>query len=330
MSGAALVEAIDLRKLFPVSKGFFSTIFGGKELYVHAVDGISFRIDKGETLGLAGESGSGKTTTGRLVLGLIPATSGKVLIEGSDVLSLRGDDLKKMRREMQIIFQDPYESLNPGMTVFDTVAEPLIIHKITESPRDKENMVREALSLAELEPPDEFFYRYPHELSGGQRQRVCIARALALSPKFIVADEPVSSLDVSIRAQILNLLRGLQKKLGISYLYISHDLGSVRYVSQKVAVMYLGKIAEYSEASGFFDSPLHPYTKALIAAVPVPDPTTRKVRTALPGEIPSAVSPPSGCRFHPRCPMMIPICKEEDPRLIEIRKDHYVACHLVK
>lgn len=328
MKRKPIVEAVHLRKLFPVTKSFFVTLFGGEQRFVHAVDDIGFRIQESETLGLAGESGSGKTTTGRLVLRLIEPTSGEVLVRDRNIFSLNGDEMKKLRREMQIIFQDPYESLNPSMNVFNTVAEPLAIHGVGKSTLEREHLVAEALDFAELTPPEKFFYRYPHELSGGQRQRVCISRALVLKPKFIVADEPVASLDVSIRAQILNLLKHLQHKLGISYLYISHDLGSVRYISQKVAIMYLGKIVEYAEANEFFEHPLHPYSKALMAAVPVPDPTTKKLRLTVPGEIPSSVHPPPGCRFHTRCPKSMDACREKEPELVDGGRGHIVACHL--
>ncbi len=328
MSGDSLIKVKNLKKYFPVSKGFLSSVFSKKQLNVHAVDDISFEIGKSETLGLAGESGSGKTTTGRLVIRLIDPTSGSVFVQGKDVMALKGTELKSMRRNFQIIFQDPYESLNPGMTIFDTIEEPLAIHGVGSSPSERQAMVKEALELAQLVPAEQFLYRYPHELSGGQRQRVCIARALVLRPEFLVADEPVSSLDVSIRAQILNLLKELQARLGVGYLYISHDLGSVRYVSQKVAVMYLGKIVEFAESNEFFENSLHPYTKALVAAVPVPDPSTRKVRVALAGEIPSPINPPPGCRFHPRCPQVMNICKEKEPALKDLGKGHLVACFL--
>lgn len=328
MTSDNLIEVTNLKKYFPVSTGFLSSVFSRKQEYVHAVDDISFQIGKSQTLGLAGESGSGKTTTGRLLVRLIEPTSGSVYIRGKDVMALKGSELKSMRRSFQIIFQDPYESLNPGMTIYDAVEEPLAIHGIGSSPVDRQARVKEALELAQLVPPDQFFYRYPHELSGGQRQRVCVARALVLKPEFLVADEPVSSLDVSIRAQILNLLKELQDRIGVSYLYISHDLGSVRYVSQKVAVMYLGKIVESAESNEFFENSLHPYTKALIAAVPIPDPSTRRERVALGGEIPSPINPPLGCRFHPRCPHVMAICKEKEPDLRDVGKGHYVACFL--
>jgi len=328
MTGDNLIEVTNLKKYFSASTGFLPSVFSRKQRYVHAVDDISFRIGESETLGLAGESGSGKTTTGRLLVRLIEPTSGSVCIRGKDVMALRGSELKSMRRSFQIIFQDPYESLNPGMTIYDTVEETPAIHGIGSSAAERQEMVRKALELAQLVPAEQFFYRYPHELSGGQRQRVCVARALVLNPEFLVADEPVSSLDVSIRAQILNLLKELQDRIGVSYLYISHDLGSVRYVSQKVAVMYLGKIVEFAESNEFFEDSLHPYTKALIAAVPIADPSTRKERVALAGEIPSPINPPSGCRFHPRCPQVMAICKEKEPDLKDVGKDHCVACFL--
>jgi len=324
----SLIEARKLKKYFPVSTAYLSSLFSKKRQYVRAVDDVSFMIGKTETLGLAGESGSGKTTTGRLLVRLIEPTEGAVYIRGKDLMTLKGNELKSMRRNFQIIFQDPYESLNPGMTIYDAVEEPLAIHGVGSSLSDRQTMVKEALELSQLVPPEEFLYRYPHELSGGQRQRVCIARALVLKPEFLVADEPVSSLDVSTRAQILNLLTDLQTRLGVSYLYISHDLGSVRYVSQKVAVMYLGKIVESAEANEFFENPLHPYTNALIAAAPVADPSTRIERIALGGEIPSPTNPPPGCRFHPRCPRATRICKEKEPELKDAGSGHLVACFL--
>ena len=328
MPDDSLIEARKLRKYFPVSTGHISSLFSKKRQYVRAVDDVSFIIGKTETLGLAGESGSGKTTTGRLLVRLIEPTEGAVYIRGKDLMTLKGNELKSMRRSFQIIFQDPYESLNPGMTIYDAVEEPLAIHGVGSSPSDRQALVKEALELSQLVPSEEFFYRYPHELSGGQRQRVCIARALVLKPEFIVTDEPVSSLDVSTRAQILNLLKDLQAHLGVSYLYISHDLGSVRYVSHRVAVMYLGKIVESAESNEFFENPLHPYTNALMAAVPIPDSSTRRERIALAGEIPSPTNPPTGCRFHPRCPRAMRICKEKEPDLKDAGSGHLVACFL--
>lgn len=295
---------------------------------VHAVDDISFHINYGETFGLVGESGCGKSTTARLILNLIPPTSGEVLVDGVNVFEVFGsknlEEQKKLRRKMQLIFQNPYGSLDPRMTIYDIISEPFIIHK--HLPR--ESWKERVYSLLELVGLEEYHSeRYPHEFSGGQRQRICIARALAVEPEFIVADEPVSSLDVSIRAQILNLLGELQKTIGLSYLYISHDLSSVRQISQRVAVMYLGKIVEYAETDKLFDQPFHPYTRALIDAVPIPDPNTMIKKVVLGGEVPSPINPPSGCRFHPRCPRAQPICGKEEPTLEKLRKNHNVACY---
>ena len=296
---------------------------------VHAVDNINFKIRRGETFGLVGESGCGKTTTARLMLNLIEPTSGEVYFLKENVFKIFQSKDKEeqlgLRRKMQLIFQNPYNSLDPRITVYDIISEPFIIHKHIPKKRWKEK-VYELLSLVGLE--EYHAERYPHEFSGGQRQRICIARVLAVEPEFIIADEPVSSLDVSIRAQILNLLGDLQKKMGLTYLYISHDLSSVRQISNTVAVMYLGEIVELSDTDELFDKPLHPYTIALIQAVPIPDPKAKIRRIILPGEVPSPINPPSGCRFHPRCTKAMPICKEKKPEMLEISTDHRVACHL--
>lgn len=296
---------------------------------VHAVDNINFKIRRGETFGLVGESGCGKTTTARLMLNLIEPTSGEVYFLKENVFKIFQSKDKEeqlgLRRKMQLIFQNPYNSLDPRITVYDIISEPFIIHKHIPKKRWKEK-VYELLSLVGLE--EYHAERYPHEFSGGQRQRICIARVLAVEPEFIIADEPVSSLDVSIRAQILNLLGDLQKKMGLTYLYISHDLSSVRQISNTVAVMYLGEIVELSDTDELFDKPLHPYTIALIQAVPIPDPKAKIIRIILPGEVPSPINPPSGCRFHPRCTKAMPICKEKKPEMLEISTDHRVACHL--
>ena len=296
---------------------------------VHAVDNINFKIRRGETFGLVGESGCGKTTTARLMLNLIEPTSGEVYFLKENVFKIFQSKDKEeqlgLRRKMQLIFQNPYNSLDPRITVYDIISEPFIIHKHIPKKRWKEK-VYELLSLVGLE--EYHAERYPHEFSGGQRQRICIARVLAVEPEFIIADEPVSSLDVSIRAQILNLLGDLQKKMGLTYLYISHDLSSVRQISNTVAVMYLGEIVELSDTDELFDKPLHPYTIALIQAVPIPDPKAKIMRIILPGEVPSPINPPSGCRFHPRCTKAMPICKEKKPEMHEISTDHRVACHL--
>jgi len=325
----ALVRVQDLKKWFPVKLGFFRSLLGRRELYVRAVDGVSFYIKKGEIFGLAGESGSGKTTTGRLVLRLIEPTAGKIYFEGRDITNLKEEELKPLRAKMQIVFQDPYESLNPRMTVSDIVSEPLRVLNLVHNDEEIKEKVWQILEDVQLVPPEEFVFRYPHELSGGQRQRVAIARAFVVGPKFIVADEPVSMLDVSIRAEILDLMLEMVQKYGASILYITHDLALARHVCDRIAIMYLGKIMEMGTTEQIVFEPLHPYTNALLKAVPVPDPEAKRIEVVIKGEIPSPVNPPSGCRFHTRCPSCIgDICRKEEPPLIEIEKGHYVACHL--
>jgi peptide/nickel transport system ATP-binding protein len=321
-----MVKVEDLKKWFPVTAGFFTTIFSRKQLFLRAVDGVSFEIRRGEVFGLAGESGSGKTTTGRLILKLVEPSAGKIYFEGKDITTFSTKELKRIRRKMQIIFQDPYESLNPRMTIRNIVAEPLDVQGLGSESEDR---VRKVLEDVELIPAEEFLHRFPHELSGGQRQRVAVARALVLDPGFIVADEPVSMLDVSIRAEVLNLMLNLVKKFNLSLLYITHDLALARHMCDRIAIMYLGKIMEIASAEKVVYEPLHPYTKALILAVPVPDPTSDRSQLVIKGEIPSPVNPPAGCRFHTRCPVMIgEICRTKEPPLIEVEDDHYVACHL--
>jgi len=324
-----IVKAENLKKWFPVSLGFFRTVFSKEQLFVRAVDDVSFDIRKGEIFGLAGESGSGKTTTGRLLIRLIEATSGKIYFHGKDITSIADEEMKTLRHSMQIIFQDPYESLNPRMTVKDIVSEPLRLLEKAIDPHEIERRVSQILEDVEMTPPKEFISRYPHELSGGQRQRVAVARAFAVNPEFIVADEPVSMLDVSIRAEILRLMLSLVQKYQTSFLYITHDLALARHMCDRLAIMYLGKIMEMGDAGIVIFEPLHPYTKALIDAVPVPDPTATRVETVIKGEIPSPVNPPSGCRFHTRCPAYIgDICRTKEPQLIDVGKHHYIACHL--
>lgn len=320
-----LLKVENLVKHFPIMRG---TIFRKQVGAVRAVDGISFDVRKGETLGLVGESGCGKSTTGRAILQLYRPTSGHVFFEKTDLVALKGEDLRKMRRKMQMIFQDPYASLNPRMTIGEIIGEPLLVHNLA-SRKDAEVKVEELLELVGLNPS--YANRYPHEFSGGQRQRVGVARALSLNPSLIVCDEPISALDVSIQAQVVNLLEDLQQQFNLTYLFIAHDLSMVRHISNRVAVMYLGMIVELTSRDELYANPLHPYTQALLSAVPIPDPTieaTRK-RQILKGEIPSPVNPPSGCHFRTRCPLAETICAEVAPEFREILPDHFVACHMV-
>ncbi|MDP2858421.1 MAG: dipeptide ABC transporter ATP-binding protein [Bacillota bacterium] len=319
--GNVLVEVKDLKKHFPITGGVFSRVVG----HVKAVDGVSFQIRKGETLGLVGESGCGKTTLGRVVLRLAEPTSGEALFEGKDVFSLGKEEMRKLRREMQIIFQDPYASLNPRMTVGDIIGEPLEIHGVATGAQ-KEARVRDLLDVVGL--ASYHIRRYPHEFSGGQRQRIGIARALALNPKLIICDEPVSALDVSIQSQILNLLEDLQGQFGLTYLFIAHNLSVIKHISDRVAVMYLGKIVEMTNEAELFRNPKHPYTEALLSAVPVPNPEIKRQRIVLEGDVPSPVNPPSGCRFHTRCRIAQEICKQKEPPWEEKSPDHWYTCHL--
>ena len=317
-----LLQVQDLYKHFPINKGFFSQ---GKNK-VHAVDGISFDIFDGETLGLVGESGCGKSTAGRTILQLHRPTAGKVLFDGQDLAQLHGSELRKQRRYLQMIFQDPYASLNPRMTVGQIIGEPMQIHNTLKG-KEQQTRVQDLLELVGLNPG--FINRYPHEFSGGQRQRIGVARALALQPKLIVCDEPISALDVSIQAQVVNLLEDLQEQLGLTYLFIAHDLSMVRHISSRIAVMYLGIIVEISDRNALYSNPIHPYTKALLSAVPFPDPFVEenRKRIILEGDVPSPVNPPSGCRFRTRCPYAKEICSNEKPDFREVLPGHFVACH---
>jgi oligopeptide transport system ATP-binding protein len=316
-----LLHVEDLVMHFPIYRGVFQRQVGA----VRAVDGISFDVKRGETLGLVGESGCGKSTTGRTILQLYKPTAGTVTFDGTDLVTLKGEKMRQMRRKMQMIFQDPYASLNPRMTVAQLVGEPLMVHSVATGAEINER-VQHLLELVNLNPA--FATRYPHEFSGGQRQRIGVARALALQPSFIICDEPISALDVSIQAQVVNLLEELQQQFNLTYLFIAHDLSMVKHISDRVAVMYLGVIVELADRDELYAKPLHPYTQALLSAVPIPDPVAdaKRKRTILVGDVPSPVNPPSGCRFRTRCPIAEPVCAETRPEFREIRPGHFVAC----
>ncbi|MFW5786656.1 MAG: ABC transporter ATP-binding protein [Halanaerobiales bacterium] len=315
-----LLEVVDLKKYFDLGGGFFSS----KKGTVKAVDGLNFSIYAGETLGIVGESGCGKSTTGRLLLRLLEPTAGKIYFKERELTSVDKKELKEMRRNFQMVFQDPYGSLDPRMKIKSIIAEPLNTHNLYQKNRDQRiDELLEAVSI-----PASYKNRYPHEFSGGQRQRIGIARALAVNPDFIVADEPVASLDVSIQAQILNLMNDLQEKYGLTYFFIAHDLSVVQYISDRIGVMYLGQIVELAESDEVYYHPIHPYTRALLSAIPVPDPDVEHQEIPLQGEVGSPVNPPTGCRFHTRCPFAEEICSQKKPEFKEVKKDHYVACHI--
>jgi peptide/nickel transport system ATP-binding protein len=325
--GETLISVRNMRKWFPVNTGFLSSLLYKQELYVKAVDGVTFDIIKGEVLVLAGESGCGKTTTGRCVLNLEIPTDGDVVYAGQNLSTLDRNEIKELRKRMQITFQDPYESLTPKQSIFSIVEEPLLVHRIPLSPSQRRQRVLEVLESVSITPAEDYIDRFPHELSGGQRQRISVARALILHPEFMVADEPVSMLDVSIRAEILNLLLTLREELGLTYLFITHDLAVATYIADRIGIMYLGKIMEIGPAHDVAFKPLHPYTRALISAVPSGDPTVKRRVESLKGEPPSPINVPSGCRFHPRCPYAQEICVREIPEDRDMGDGHFVACH---
>ena len=322
MANDSLLQVRDLKKYFEIKRGFF----WGEPAKVHAVDGVSFDLLRGETLGLVGESGCGKSTTGRLILRLIEPTAGEVLFEGTSIFKAGKSEMRALRQRMQIIFQDPYSSLNPRMTVEQIVGEGIVIHKLCKTRHERRERVADLLKKVGLSP--EQMHRYPHEFSGGQRQRVGIARALAVNPKLIIADEPISALDVSIQAQVINLLEDLQDQFNLTYLFIAHDLRVVEHISDRVAVMYLGKIVELADSQELYAKPMHPYTEALLSAIPIPDPTTKRRRIILEGDPPSPINPPKGCRFHTRCHKRFDRCDKEEPVLREVDPRHWVSCHL--
>ncbi|MBL7167528.1 ATP-binding cassette domain-containing protein [Candidatus Bathyarchaeota archaeon] len=327
MSEEPIIRVRELRKLFPIRRGFFSSFLAKEELFVHAVDNVSFDIQTDEVLGLVGESGCGKTTLGRLLIRLLEPTSGEIYYMDTNIVSLSNSEMRKLRPKMQIIFQDPYESLNPRMTVLDLVAEPLEVNHLIENDADKEEKVAEILEKVRLTPPRDFMFRYPHELSGGQRQRIAVARALIIHPDFVVADEPVSMLDTSTRGEILNLMMEL-KVLTRSYLFITHELAVARHFCDRIAIMYLGRIMEMASSDEIVNNPIHPYTRALLEATPVPNPKARRGKVNIKGEVISPINPPRRCRFYSRCLLAKEICSRLEPELVDVGNGHVVACHL--
>jgi peptide/nickel transport system ATP-binding protein len=327
--GGEIIRVEHLKKYFPVEKGFLERLFARTKSFVKAVDDISFSIQDGEVFTLAGESGCGKSTTGKVITKLIPLTSGKVYLKNEDISSLNNEEFRNRRRKLQIIFQDPYASLNPRMTVGDAIAHPLSIHRLASGEEAKKR-VAEMLEAVGLTPPEQFVDLYPYQLSGGQRQRVAMARSLVLEPEFIVADEPVSMIDVSLRATIVDLMLKLRRELGLTYLFITHDLAIAKYISDRIAIMYLGRIVEMGDKHELFSHPLHPYTKALMSSIPVPDPEYKRVVFEIKGEVPSAITIPRGCRFNTRCPYAEEKCRETEPELVMIGPKHQVACLLAE
>jgi len=328
-SAMPMIRVVNLKKYFPVQQSFLERLLSRRIDYIKAVDGVSFEIEKGEVFSIAGESGCGKTTTGRLVARLIEPTEGRIYFGEKEITTLKGEDLRRLRRHIQIIFQNPYASLNPRMKIGDNVGHPLEIHGLAYG-EERRRLVMEMLERVGLQPASKFYNAYPHELSGGQRQRVAVARAMILKPDFIVADEPISMIDVSLRARILELMIQLKEELNLTYLFITHDLAVAKYISDRIAIMYLGKIVEMGGKEAIFSNPKHPYTEALLSAIPIPDPRVKRKRVKLKGEVPSPINPPPGCIFHTRCPLATDICRREEPELIEIEDGHFVACHLVK